>query len=447
MQNRTDSQPSDSIELQIDSMAFGGKGVGRSSGKVYFVEGGIEGDVARVEVLQTSERYDEAKVVEIVKPSPHRGKSLCPVSEVCGGCQWQGVPYAKQLEWKKNFISNALRRIGKIGEDIKIEMMPSPQDNGYRNRIFLRARLRADGSLVVGYFRRSSRDFVPINFCTIAVERLNKFISNLTSLSFLDEFKKGNADSEIKFRLEIQDIPEITDASPHVLATIYEPDDSRFSMDEVIKKISALPSVLWCGNSRDLHSAPVVPFETHMNRKFFTAPGVFQQINILHNHTVRQLVYEAVEHFSPRRILDIYCGSGNLSLAVAGENRVIDGVEFSKRSIHVAQKNLAEAKLNNANYYAGDTEKFLWRAAKQGALYDLVIADPPRDGMFKALIPLMKIKPQQIIYISCDPTTLSRDLSTLCRKDYKVSRFIALDFFPNTYHIESFVILERNENK
>jgi 23S rRNA (uracil1939-C5)-methyltransferase len=122
---------------------------------------------------------------------------------------------------------------------------------------------------------------------------------------------------------------------------------------------------------------------------------------------------------------------------------MIDGIEFSKKAIEAAKYNVQKGNILNVNYYAGDTEKFLWRAAKQNDQYDLIIADPPRDGMFKSLVPLMKIKPKNIIYVSCDPTTLSRDLGSLCKRDYKVKRFVALDFFPNTYHIESFVILER----
>jgi 23S rRNA (uracil-5-)-methyltransferase RumA len=430
------------IELRIESTAFGGKGVARKDGKVYFVEGAVSGDVAECEIVEASDRYSEARVVKLLEPSSHRGPSPCPVSDVCGGCQWQGVPYATQLEWKKGFVLNALKRIGKIDNPVNVEMLASPRINGYRNRIFMRARLQPDGLLYLGYFRRSSQDFVPIETCPIAVSRINEFIRNARAVSFASECQKANITSEVKFRLEVQDLPSESGEHPHLLVTIYDPDDKSFPISSIIEKISSLPSVKWCGNSRDLHTAPRVLFESHLNREFHTAPGIFQQINIDHNHTVRSLVIEAVKKFQPSRILDVFCGSGNLSLALADGQTVIDGVEFSKRAIDVANYNVAAQGLKNANYYSGDTEKFLWRAAKQGVKYDLVIADPPREGMFKALIPLMKIRPQQIIYISCDPSTLSRDLGSLCRTQYKITKFSALDFFPNTYHIESFVILE-----
>jgi 23S rRNA (uracil1939-C5)-methyltransferase len=431
------------LEVRIDSMAFGGKGVARHDGKVYFVEDGIEGDLAEVAVTESTDRYSEARVIGLKEPSIHRGKSPCEVSNQCGGCQWQGVPYAQQMIWKNQFVTNALRRIGKLSETIDVETLPSPIDNGYRNRILLRARILPDGSLKVGYFKRSSRDFVGIKTCVIACDRINAFIGTLQSVSFKGDLIKHPITTEIKFRFEMQDLPSKSPMEPHILISVYDPDDLTFPVDLIIRKFRELSSVAWIGGTKDLPTAPFVEFETDLGVKFHTAAGMFQQINIPHNHTVRRLVKESVDELNPGKILDLFCGSGNLSLPLADGKRMIDGIEFSKKAIEAAKYNVQKGNIPNANYYAGDTEKFLWRAAKQNDQYDLIIADPPRDGMFKSLVPLMKIKPKNIIYVSCDPTTLSRDLGSLCKRDYKVKRFVALDFFPNTYHIESFVILER----
>ncbi len=449
MQKQTENIPTspELIELKIESTAFGGKGVARFDGKVYFVEGAVEGDVALVEVISTGERYNEGKVSKLIQSSHHRGPSPCPVSDVCGGCQWQGIPYAMQLEWKKGFITNSLSRIGKLGNDIDVEILPSPKQNTYRNRIFLRARLSVSGQLSVGYFRRASRDFVAVSNCAIAVDRINRFIAELCCRSFKDEVISLNLQQELKFRFEVQDIPTQKDHDRHLLVTVYDGDDPNVSMDPLISAITKMPSVYWCGNSKDIHKAPMVLFDQQLNRTFHTSAGIFQQINIDHNHTVRSMVSDVVETCRPLRILDLFCGSGNLSLALAGDERMIDGVEFSKRAIEVAKHNVQILGLKNINFYSGDTEKFLWRAAKQGVLYDMVIADPPREGMFKSLIPLQKIKPKHIIYISCDPTTLSRDLNALCKANYRITRFVALDFFPNTFHIESFVVLERRHEQ
>lgn len=438
-----DSASSTTLDLRMDSMAFGGKAVARLDGKVYFVEGCIEGDTATVEITNSNERYGEGRVVTILEASPHRGVSPCEVSERCGGCQWQGVPYPQQMVWKKQFVETAMRRIAKFGDDLVVEPLPSPVANGYRNRIMVRGRIFPDGQLKVGYFQRASREFVGIASCSIAVDRINNFIRCIQKISFKDSQLSRGSPALVKFKLELQDLPAKKSSEPHLLMTIFETDDKNFSADIIRKKLAPLPEVAWCGGPIEVPKAPFFEFESDLNVTFHTAPGMFQQVNVPHNHTVRRLVKSAVDEFLPNRILDLFCGSGNLSLPLADGERVIEGIEFSKKAIAAARYNVERAGIKQANYSAGDTEKFLWNASNEKIQFDLIIADPPRDGMFKSLEPILNIRPKHILYVSCDPTTLARDLAVLCKEHYVLKRFVALDFFPNTYHIESFVVLER----
>lgn len=430
--------PSSLLELKIDNTAFGGKGVARHEGKVYFVEDALEGDVVRAQILDDSDRYATAKAVDILSPSPWRGPSSCQFSHACGGCQWQGVPYEQQLIWKKSFVMSALQRIGKLGTDIACDIIGSPKVQEYRNRIMVRARLQVDGRIVVGYFKRGSRDFVAISACQIASPRLNAFIERLSAMTVEQPPRE-----EVRFRFEMQDLPSLPSTEPHLLLSVYEPDQSKFTAGDLVRELVKAGDVLWAGSVRDLHKADFVRFETDLDIDFCTAAGLFQQVNIPHNHLVRRLVLDTVKRLKPQSVLDIFCGSGNLSLAVAKHGIPVKGVEFSKRAIEAAAFNCQKNDIASAAYFSGDTEKFLWRASKAGESYDLVIADPPREGMFQALIPLKNLAPRYIIYVSCDPTTLARDLGSLCKKDYRIIDLKALDFFPNTYHIESFVVLER----
>lgn len=418
----------------------------RLDGKVYFVEGGIEGDLAAVEVTDVNERYGEARVVHLIEPSTHRGVSPCPVSEQCGGCQWQGVPYPQQMLWKKQFVETAMRRIAKLGETLTVESSPSPEANAYRNRVLLRGRIFPDGELKVGYFQRASREFVPISTCAIAVDRVNEFIKRLQKISFKDVQAARPSPLLVRFKIELQDLPGQKSSEPHILMSIFDTDDRSFSAEFIRTRLGKLPGVAWCGGPTDLPKAPFFEFETDLGVKFHTSPGMFQQVNIQHNHTVRRLVKSTVDELSPKRILDLFCGSGNLSLPLADGVRVIDGLEFSKKAIAAAKYNVEQGGIKNAQYFAGDTEKFLWDASKQKSHYDLIIADPPRDGMYKSLEPILSLMPEHILYVSCDPTTLARDLAVLCKQHYTVKRFVALDFFPNTYHVESFVVLERTKS-
>lgn len=427
-----------SIDLTITSTAFGGKGVARHDGKVYFVEDAIEGDMVRAQVTEDTDRYANAKIAEILTPSPWRGKSPCRFSQDCGGCQWQGVPYDQQQIWKKSFVTNAIQRIGKLGDETPCEMLGSPRSQEYRNRIMVRARIQPSGKIVVGYFKRASRDFVEIDRCQIAAPRLNAFISRISELEV-----SVKPQTEVRFRFEMQDIPGLLDDAPHLLLSVYDPDQGSLSGADIARELTKAGGVLWAGSIKDIHKAEFVCFEHDLGIDFHTAAGLFQQVNIPHNHTARRLVLETVRRLEPKNVLDIFCGSGNLSLAIAKDGIPVKGVEFSKRAIDCAKYNCEKNHIKNAEYFSGDTEKFLWRASKGNESYDLVIADPPREGMYKALIPLKNLAPKYIIYVSCDPTTLARDLGSLCKKDYRIIDLKALDFFPNTYHVESFVVVER----
>lgn len=426
------------LELKIDSTAFGGKGVARHDGKVVFVEDAIEGDVVHAALIEDNGRYATAKTLQVTSASPWRGTSPCSFSSECGGCQWQGVPYDQQLIWKKSFVTSALQRIGKLGDDITCEMIGSPASQEYRNRIMVRARLQTDGTFVVGYFKRGSRDFVGIDRCLIAHPRLNEFIGRLLALRVAT-----SPSEEIRFRFEMQHIPSIATTEPHLLLTVYEPDHGKLSATDLARELTRAGGVLWAGSIKNIDKSAFVRYESDLDIEFHTAAGLFQQVNVPHNHIARRLVLETAKRLKSKTVLDIFCGSGNLSLALAKAGMIVHGVEYSKRAIECALFNCEKNRLQTASYTSGDTEKFLLRDAKANKTYDLVIADPPREGMFKSLSALMALTPKHIIYVSCDPTTLARDLGVLCKKDYKILELKALDFFPNTYHVESFVVLER----
>ena len=421
------------ISLAIDSVAFGGKGVGRVDGKVYFVEDAIAGDEVRAEVTRDNGRYADAKAVELLKRSPFRGASSCPWSDECGGCQWMGVSYERQLEWKRQFVVSALSRIGKLEQQVVFPIYGSSRQLAYRNRIFLRGIIAPGKKIEIGYFRKGTRELVRIEQCAIAVDPVNSVVEAIRNMDI-------PVTDAVKFRIELQELPPAT--GPNVVISLYPPESRTPALDPFLASLKKLPQVRWAGYIADLPSAPTVLFEEGV-LNYSTQPGQFQQVNVGLNHKMRDWVRERAEKMNPGRVLDLFCGSGNLSLQLADGKRIVQGIEYSKRAIEVAQFNVASNGLRNASYYAGDTEKHLWKCAKTGEKFDLVIADPPREGMFESLIPLMKILPQTIIYVSCDPTTLARDLSSLCKSNYRIDEIAAFDFFPNTYHVETAVVLKR----
>lgn len=417
-------------------MAYGGKGVARVGGKVFFVADAVPGDLLKARVTNDAGRYAEAEISEILSPSPLRTPPLCQHAKICGGCQWMGIDYATQLEWKRSFVEQALKRIGKLPDHLSVEISPSPEIYHYRNRILLRAHLSSQGKLDLGYFRRGSRDLVPISRCEIAGKRLNRVIEQLYALPL-------QGMQALKVRLELQEVPF---ENERVVVTVYPSEGRSEDLERLVGLIGSLPEVVWAGTILALGSASALNFDRDLELTFLTLPGQFQQVNVAHNHALRRLVKEAVDAQDPARILDVFCGSGNLSLPLANGKRYVEGIESNKKAIGIAKKNVAANNLSNTRYLAGDAEAHLWKCSKAGEVFDLVILDPPRQGMFKGMVPLKNLAPKDIIYVSCDPSTLARDLGYLCRNhDYTLTKVVGFDFFPNTYHVETVAFLQRSQ--
>lgn len=476
------------IDLTITSVAYGGKGVARQeqdlpidenpslstaaatdsadedssaaatggsrNGKVWFVEGAVTGDKVRARVTADEGRYGEAHMVELLEPSPLRQTALCPYERQCGGCQWMGIGYDQQLTWKKGFVETALRRIGKLKSEVPVTIIPSPTPFQYRNRVLVRAHWHPDvdgpagesvpGRFDVGYFARGSRRLVPIKRCEIAAEGLNQLILDLQGFRFPEA-------PAFKARLEMQEIrgtADHTGQGKSLVVTVYPAEGPREAMEALVTQLKTLSYVTWAGLVFELSSAPLVDFDHDLDRDFFTIPGQFQQINMGLNRTLRRLVKDKVEQEKPARILDVFCGSGNLTLPLADGTRYVEAIEFNKKAIVCAHRNAERNNLKNVCFLAGDAEKHLWKVARGGETFDLVILDPPRQGMYKGMVPLKNLAPKHIIYVSCDPTTLARDLGYLLRKDfYTIESVTALDFFPNTYHVETVVFLRRSAGR
>lgn len=429
-------------DVAVSAVAFGGKGIGRVDGKVFFVADAVPGDVVDVEVVEDSGRYADARVVAIKSPSGLRGPSPCRFSDQCGGCQWQGIPYENQLAWKRQFVETALGRIGRVDVPLVIPVSGSGATLDYRNRIFLRGVFASDGSITFGYFRRGSRDLVRIDRCAIARPAINELLGHLGRARFS---RPDSLRAATPYRMEIQEIPPQSEgASPQVVISVYPPDPKCRDLDAFVDGLRGLPGVFWAGFIKDLKDAPLVLFDEHAGVKYHTRAGQFQQVNVAHNRLVRRLVHEIVEGYKPDRVLDLFCGSGNLSLGLCREGRYVEGIEFSEAAIATARENVRINKIPNALYLSGSSEKHLWKCAKKGERFDVVIADPPREGMYKDLIPLQKIGARAIVYVSCDPATLARDVGALMRGGYELKFVRAFDFFPNTWHIETVAVLEKN---
>lgn len=425
------------IELTISDVAYGGRGIARRDGKVYFVPHTLPGDQIIAQVDEDHERYADASMVSFVQSSATRIPAPCPVFKSCGGCLWQNAPYHEQLKWKENFVRSALKRIGKVTEDTTISMHGSVNPYAYRNRIHLKATVDTSGGLHLGFYSEGSHQLVAIESCGIAVEPLNQAFQAIAKI-------KAPELSGQKFKIELQSI-----ALPHdpeqipVTAVIFPEDRGLIPLfSNLTQQLREQIGLIWAGCISQTDSAPFLPYDFQHGIHFYTKPGIFQQVNLPLNREVRSLLLSRVQDLGIETILDLFCGSGNLSLPLTAITKSVVGVEYSARAIECAKFASISNRLTNATYIAADAEQHVWGAAKKGLQYDLVIADPPREGMYKTNIPLLKLAPRFICYVSCDPATLARDLGRIC-KDYKILSIDCFDFFPQTTHIETMVWLQK----
>lgn len=421
------SKTPEPITLTLDSVAFGGDALTRRDGKVYFVADALPGETVTAEIYQDKERFAKARVLTRVTAPSYAVPAPCPYAARCGGCQWQRVPYAMQEKWKAGFIEDALQRIGGIpAGSYPFVMHGSPETSHYRNRIDVKWQVATDGSVRIGYFAKSSHDLVAIEKCWIADERINQVLWSCLKLKF------PKRERIFQTSLEFQVI-----ADDRVLVSGQDiPAGFWQDFNEAIQGHVELSSKLI------VNRPDFVLLEEWDGIRFHTRAGQFQQVNLPANRFLRAWVRDFARQHKVQHAVDLYCGSGNLSLALARDGVRIFGVEAFAPSIEAAVYNVKDNNLT-AQYAAGDAQDIRQLFPNLPAP-DLLIVDPPRRGMAEAVESLLQLTAKRIIYVSCDPNTLARDLKNMMSAGYALEEVKGLDFFPQSYHIETVCILKKN---
>lgn len=428
-----------SFELKIQSLAFGGFGIGHHESKVVFVANTFPGDEVLVSLQEEKKNFSFASVEKLLKPSPHRVKPSCPFVEKCGGCQWLGMAYKQQVIAKQGFLLEAFKRLAKITlpTDLVLENHASAPTH-YRNRVLLRGQIHENGKITVGFLERSTHRQVAITACQNVDPLINIFIEDLSKLKLTC--------TPQKLRLEVQVLPAHQDQQKAPLLVLIEPLHGPQILAELKQVLTLNPLVTWVGFYHEIKDSSYFEFESDLGLRFYTAPSVFQQVNIAMNHKVRRLIQSYVSSKSINSVLDLFCGSGNLSLALADSQRSILGVEQTKLSIELASYAVKANKLSLVEYLCMPAEKFLKKAIQDSSNFDLIIADPPRKGMKDCMELVKALSASYIIYMSCDPITLARDLKELV-DTHTIEQVHTFDFFPNTYHVESLVFLAKKNGR
>jgi 23S rRNA (uracil1939-C5)-methyltransferase len=434
------------ITIKIEKMTFGGGGLGHADGKVCFVPFAAPGDLARVRVRTEKRSYMEGSLIGLPEPSSQRVEPPCPVFGTCGGCNWQHLPYDVQLDEKGKIFAEILWRSARVDSDRILPVIPAPEPYAYRARIQLKVR-SIHGEPHIGFYRSGSHFVVAVpGSCAIAHPAINRMLPEIHRLVqlFTEPDKIPQIDIAAGDDGTTVAVFHYIGSGPDAAVTFFR--DNRHlvpSCAGIFLQSGRKASLqkIWGTDTLAYHltkeSLPGIP-----ELKLSFSPGGFSQINYRQNQALIAAVIARLGLTGHERILDIYCGNGNFSLPLARMCREIVGIEEYGPSITDALRNAQDNSLGNVRFHCIDAVTGVREIAAKGDRFDVVLLDPPRIGAADIVRIIPELKPAKIIYISCDPSTLARDIGILRGQDYLVTDSQPVDMFPQTYHIESITQLE-----
>ena len=406
-------------EIEISAMTFGVFGVGRIGGKAVMVPGAVVGDHLDVEIVSERRDYSVAKIREVVRASAERRVAPCPYLPRCGGCDWQHIEYQAQVRFKGEVVARELSHALGIEIDPAGLVEQAPAEFGYRSRI--RLRVGAKGAL--GFYEAASNTIVEIDSCMVAEAGMRMPAHLARSLG-----------------KRVEEIEVVRDGAREVqVAHLKKPpteEDLRRARNVLESDGEIAGIVLRAGTSRSTVGDATISIELEDRLSIEVDADLFSQVNRAQNRKLVASVMEMAAIHESSAVLDLYCGAGNFSMPAARRGARVTGVDDDAGAIAAAARNAERLKFNGAQFVAmkaSATADFLHRARYRP---EVIILDPPRTGALDLMAPIVKLRAASVIYVSCDVTTLARDLRVLTGAGYKIKRVRGFDFFPNTHHVE-----------
>lgn len=393
-------------QVTINKLDNKGRGIGYTSGKIVFVKNALLGEVVTLKNIKEHKKYITADIRNIVKKSELRNIPKCPYYDSCGGCNLMHVGIDYQEEYKEEKVKEILKKYANIKENVKF--IKNNKELYYRNKVTLKVK---NGEF--GYYNDETHNFINVNNCLLVNNKINEFIkSNVIKIN----------NGELVIRVNYQD---------ELLISIKSEENISILND--INKYNVVGVVL---NDKIIYGTSFF-YDYIGDFKFKVSYNSFFQVN---NYMASNIFMILKSNLKGKNLLDLYCGVGTLGLSLKDNFESIYGIEKIENAIIDAKENALINNCHNAHFYAGDTYEVL---KDINVSFDTIIVDPPRSGLNEETRNLIiKLKPDKLCYVSCDPFTLARDLNIL-NEFYDVEKINALDMFPNTYHVECVCILER----
>jgi 23S rRNA (uracil1939-C5)-methyltransferase len=466
-----DSRPRSTTPIhraQITTLNHRGEGVGRiltgpEEGMAVFISGTVPGDVVEFTLLERKKNYMRGQVVSVLKEGPGREKQVCPAAHLCGGCSWQHLTYPLQLEWKKRIVIEALSRIARIRDCEVRDCLPSPDITGYRNKVEVPVALQK-GRVVAGFYKPYTHDVVPTDECPLEHPLARELV--LRMLDEVRDRKYSIYDERTGKGLIRHLMARVAPGTGERMAVIAAnglslPGETDFARS-LASKTDGLVSVVLNTNTertniilgqrnRVLHGRYHIEDlfgDDRLGRlRFRISPLSFYQVNSPQAARLYRIALDAAFGAASADgglVFDVYSGIGTITLFAARRASLAVSIEEVGDAVRDAKANARLNGIHNVKFYEGRVERIIGSVLREFGRPHAVILDPPRGGAEEAaLLAIARSKPRAIVYVSCNPATLARDLIALGAQGYRPEWVQPIDMFPMTPHVETMVLMSR----
>jgi len=443
--------------VEIIDNGYQAEGIAKIDDYTVFIPNTIKGEKVRIVIVKANKTYGYGKVLEILEKSKYRVEPQCVAYKRCGGCSMQHISYSKQLEIKKNVVNNVIKK--ELNKEVPLEDVIGMEEMcGYRNKAKYALGFNKNGENVYGFFAGRTHEIIPSDKCYIqneVVDEVSRYTFNLLNkykLPIYNESKQEGLVRHILVKIGIK--------TNEIMVVFITTDDKFIHQKEIIEeltnKFKNIKSIVQninnevtntiLGDKNILLYGDKYITDILGGYKFKISPLSFYQVNPIQTEKLYNKAIEFAELTGNEIVYDLYCGIGTISLFVSKYAKKVYGIEIIEEAIKDAKENAKLNNVSNTEFFAGEVERILPQMHKRGINADVIFVDPPRKGLDATTInTILSIEPEKVVYISCNPATLARDLKMLEEK-YEVKKVQPVDMFPNTHHCEVVIVMSLKEN-
>lgn len=462
-------QKNDVAVVEITDIGVGGEGIGKIDGYTLFVKDAVIGDKAEVKVMKAKKNYGYARLMRVVNPSPYRVEPRCRFARQCGGCQIQEMSYSRQLAFKEQKVRSSLEHIGgfspKLLDGISEPAVGMDHPFGYRNKAQFPFGTDKEGRPITGFYAGRTHDIIANTDCALGVP-VNQEILEII-LKFMKKHHIASYDEKTGLGLVRHVLIRYGFTTQEIIVCIVINGKSLPNAEDLVKSLICVPGMTGITISVNTRRTNVImgdSCEVLWGQGYITdyigkiryqiSPLSFYQVNPIQTEKLYSLAMEYADLKGGETVWDLYCGIGTISLFLAQKAGQVYGVEIVPQAIEDARKNARLNGIENAAFFVGKAEEILpdyydryeKEHGGERARADVIVVDPPRKGCDEALLDtIVKMRPEKVVYVSCDCATLARDLKILCGNGYELKRVCPVDQFPMTVHVETVCLLSNRK--